>query len=119
MDNVDIGHDGISRQEVSFFAEPRLELGTEDASLRPFVAGRLGWARKTIDLPVGSHTANGIGAGGLAGLGYQVSFTLAIEAAVTAYYLSFGDFDQQGQTLANSSSSGNALGLRLALVLSR
>ena len=54
----------------------------------------------------------------MAGLGYQVSSTLALEAAVTAYYLSFGDFKLEGQTLANSDSSGNALGLRVALVLS-
>ena len=103
---------------ISVFAEPRLELAAPTNDLRPFLAGRVGWARKGIDLTAGSRTANGIGVGGLAGFGYQVSPTVALEAAVTAYYLSFGDFDLEGQTLANTDSTGNALGLRLALVLS-
>ncbi len=103
---------------ISLFAEPRVELGGEAARLQPFLAGRLAWVRKTIDVTAGSRTANGIGVGAMAGLGYQVSSTLALEAAVTAYYLSFGDFKLEGQTLANSDSSGNALGLRVALVLS-
>ncbi len=114
--DVDFSTDNY--QVISLFAEPRLELAAPTNDLRPFLAGRVGWVRKTIDVTAGSRTANGIGVGGLAGLGYQVSSTLALEAAVTAYYLSFGDFELEGQTLANTDSTRNVLGLRLALVLS-
>ncbi len=102
---------------ISLFAEPRIALGAEDASLQPFVGARLGWVRKSIDVGVRSRSANGVGLGGLAGLGYQATSTIAFELAATAYYLSFRDFIEDGTKRANSSSSGNALGLRLALVL--
>lgn len=102
---------------ISLFVEPRIRLGVEDANLRPFVAGRLGWMRKSLDVRGRNRSANGVGLGGLAGLGYQATPTIAFELAATAYYLSFGDLDEAGVTSSNSSSSGNALGLRLGLVL--
>ena len=102
---------------ISLFVEPRIRLGLEDANLQPFVAGRLGWMRKSLNVRGRDRSANGVGLGGLAGLGYQATPTIAFELAVTAYYLSFGDLDEEGVMRANSSSSGNTLGLRLGLVL--
>ena len=102
---------------VSLFVEPRIRLGADDANLQPFVAGRLGWMKKSLDVGGRTRSASGVGVGGLAGLGYQATPTIAFELAATAYYLSFGDLEQGGAMRANSSSSGSALGLRMGLVL--
>ena len=100
---------------VSVFAEPRLSLSDASGSAIPFVAGRIAWARQSIRIGSVSRAATGLGLGGLAGVAFPLSSAVELETAVTAYYLSFSDFDVAGTTLAGSESSGNAFGLRVAL----
>ena len=100
---------------VSVFAEPRLALSDASGSVIPFLAGRIGWTRQSIRIGTASRAAAGIAVGGLAGAAFPLGSGVELETAVTAYYLSFGDFDVDGTTLADSESSGNAVGLRVAL----
>ena len=100
---------------VGVFVEPRVLGGSDDASVRPFVAGRLAWMRESIREGEQSRAATGLGGGLLGGVEISASDQVALEVAAGGYLLSFGDFYADGVQLSRSGGSGNAWALRVAI----
>jgi len=99
---------------VGVFVEPRVLGGSEDSSLRPFLAGRLAWMRESIREGAQSRAATGVGGGLLAGVVVPLSEQVSLEGSAGGYLLSFGDFKADGVALDRSGGSGNAFALRVA-----
>lgn len=103
---------------LAVFAEPRLLLLSRDRPVTPVVSARAGWMRQAVDRDDGSErTASGFGLGGFVGALFQVTDRVGLEAAVPAYYLSFGDFEVDGVEEADTESSGGVWGGRIGLVV--
>jgi hypothetical protein len=100
---------------VGIFAEPRFVAGTAESAVRPFIAGRLSWARQAITVGSEDRASNGFAGGVLAGLVMPLTDAVAVEAGVGAYLLSFGDLESDIRLIPDSESSGRALAFRLAL----
>ncbi len=100
---------------VGVFLEPRLLGGSEESSIRPFLAGRLAWMRESIREGTQSRAAVGVGGGLLVGVLVPLSDQVSLEGSAGGYLLSFGDFKADGVALDRSGGSGNALALRVAI----
>ncbi len=77
------------------FLEPRYAFGNRDAGIRPFVGLRMGVARwsagRSADSLSADVRADGLQAGGAAGVSCSISGSVSLEAAAVASFLSFGD----------------------------
>lgn len=115
---------------VGGFLEPRYAFGGPVAGLRPFVGLRMGVARWSASVSKDSLSADvraeGLQAGGTAGVTYPLSGSASVEVAAVASYLSFGDArvdasvgssDYTPFVQGGSSSSGTLLGLRTLIRL--
>lgn len=100
---------------VGVFVEPRVLAGSEESSVRPFLAGRLAWMRESIREGTKSRAAVGVGGGLLAGIMVPLSDRVSIEGSAGGYLLSFGDFKADGVALDRSGGSGNAWAVRVAV----
>lgn len=115
---------------VGAFVEPRYAFEEVGESLRPFVGLRLGVARwsgsQSVDTLSAAVRADGLQAGGSAGVTYSLSRAVSLEAAAAASWLSFGDSrvdaalggsDYAPFTPGGTSTNGALLGLRTLLRL--
>lgn len=123
------GLDGSLRL-LGVFLEPRYAFGNPDAGIRPFVGLRMGVARwsagRSADSLSADVRADGLQAGGAAGVSYSISRSVSLEAAAVTSFLSFGDARVDatlgGSDFApfvpgGSSTSGALVGLRTLLRL--
>ena len=110
---------------LGVFLEPRYAFGWPDDGIRPYVGLRVGVARwsasRSADSLSADVRADGLQAGGTAGVAYSLSGSVSLEAAAAASLLSFGDArvdaalggsDYDPFVPGGSSTSGALLGLR-------
>ena len=115
---------------VGLFLEPRYAFGSPGGGIRPFVGLRVGAARwsasRSTDSLAADVRADGLQAGGTAGVAYPLTGSLTLEAAAVASFLSFGDArvdaalggsDYTPFVPGGTSTSGALLGLRTLLRL--
>ena len=99
---------------VGLYLEPRAWLG-QGGDVRPFVAGRLAWVRQSIAVSEVSRASNGVAGAGELGVALGLGPSVDLEGGVSLGFLSFGDFETDAGTLADTDSSGRAVGLRVGL----
>lgn len=110
--------------------EPRFLIGGPGRGLRPFVGLRVGAARwsasRSVDTLAADVRADGLQAGGAAGVSYSLPGAASVEVAAVAAALAFGDAEvaptlggRDGERFVrdDSGTRGSVLGLRALLRL--
>lgn len=109
VENSDIDIDVLN-----IFGELRHNFDTGGTAL-PFLSGRAGWVRASADEGGFDLEQNGFGIGAVGGLVFDLAESIGLEASALVEFVSLGDLEADGQTLADSDASGWVLGLRVGL----
>jgi hypothetical protein len=114
------GIDGLDENinVLSIFVEPRYVFAIGSPTLSPFVGGRAGWVRQSLDIEGIDASADGVAFGGSGGLLFQVAPQVAIETSVMFAAVSFGDIEVEGESVDGTDSSGTTLALQGGIVIS-
>ena len=102
---------------LGVFAEPRYLFALKSPNIAPFIGGRLSYLHQSLDRNGVSTGGNGWAFGGVGGLLFQVGQQVGIEVSVLFAAVSFGDFEADGFSIANTDTSGSTLGLRAGVVV--
>lgn len=120
-DLVDDAAGAISETDIGFFVEPRLALGSQSGSVRPFLLGRVGYLLSSA----GDVVISGIGstdwkATGLAlgvGGGLLIAAGKQLTASVSASFnnIATGKVEVNGVQIPGSDNTGQGLNFRVGL----
>lgn len=117
---------GDALNKVSLFALGSWHIADRDTPVVPYLMGRVGYTRLTDDERCGTDVCpsvlegrkwSGLELGAVVGVDIPISQAMNVDVAGTFSWLSLGDLEAGGQTIASSSTTASLFGLRAGVTV--
>lgn len=117
---------GDALNKTSFFALGSWHIADQETVVVPYIMGRVGYTRLTDDEFCGidvcptllqGHEWSGLELGAVVGVDIPLTESLNLDVAGTFSWLSLGDLEAGGQTIADTKSTASTFGFRAGVTV--